>query len=175
MHLILNNVRFLIDVPEKTLNYHLLFSQEQQRAWSKIKDIQLLKGKLVSLIDVTLHCISEPFDIMSWIFILLMCIHVVSVTVFLFEWLSPRGYDMQKLPPRGNTFWGGKFFYTTNMVYRFFFSTFEILSWCSVSLYVLKVIFCLGCLTILSFWTVKRALCCWLKGSGFLSPVPVHK
>ena len=30
-----------------------------------------------------------------------MCINVVSVTVFLFEWLSPRGYDMQKLPPRG--------------------------------------------------------------------------
>ncbi len=58
-------------------------------------------GAFAYMSSNTLNYVSEPFDILSWIFILFMCINVVSVTVFLFEWLSPRGYDMQKLPPRG--------------------------------------------------------------------------
>ena len=39
---------------------------------------------------------------MSWIFILVLYIHIVSLTVFVFEWISPSGYDMKNYPPRGS-------------------------------------------------------------------------
>ena len=42
--------------------------------------------------------VSEPFDILSWIFILLMCIQVMALTLFIFEWLSPHGFDMERSP-----------------------------------------------------------------------------
>ncbi|KAK7489127.1 hypothetical protein BaRGS_00019641 [Batillaria attramentaria] len=35
----------------------------------------------------------EPFDITSWILILMLCIHVVALGVYIFEWLSPIGLD----------------------------------------------------------------------------------
>lgn len=47
---------------------------------------------------------AEPFDILSWVYILLMSINVVAIAVFLFEWLSPAGYDLARLPPRGDIF-----------------------------------------------------------------------
>lgn len=36
---------------------------------------------------------SEPFDMTSWILILLLCIHVVSILVFTFEYTSPNGLN----------------------------------------------------------------------------------
>ncbi|PVD39222.1 hypothetical protein C0Q70_01850 [Pomacea canaliculata] len=36
---------------------------------------------------------TEPFDITSWILILMLCIHTVALGVYLFEWLSPDGLD----------------------------------------------------------------------------------
>ena len=47
--------------------------------------------------------ISEPLDVMPWIFILVMCIQIVASTVFLFEWLSPFGYDGRNTPRGGKT------------------------------------------------------------------------
>ena len=46
-------------------------------------------------------CISEPFDYMSWLFILLMCMQAVAVTVYLFEWYSPSGLDRGAVAPTG--------------------------------------------------------------------------
>ncbi|CAG2162128.1 unnamed protein product [Oppiella nova] len=46
----------------------------------------------------------EPFDTISWIMILLISIQVSAFAIFLFEWLSPSGYDMNLVPPRDHKF-----------------------------------------------------------------------
>ena len=43
-------------------------------------------------------CVSEPYDTICWVIILVMCIQVLAVAVFLFEWLSPLGFSLQKAP-----------------------------------------------------------------------------
>ena len=33
----------------------------------------------------------EPFELTSWILILVVCVHAVGVAMLLYEWLSPHG------------------------------------------------------------------------------------
>nr|XP_027196255.1 glutamate receptor ionotropic, NMDA 2B-like [Dermatophagoides pteronyssinus] len=46
----------------------------------------------------------EPFDVISWIMILLVSIQIAAFAIFLFEWLSPSGYDMAMRPPKDHKF-----------------------------------------------------------------------
>ncbi|GAU93984.1 hypothetical protein RvY_05833-2 [Ramazzottius varieornatus] len=44
----------------------------------------------------------EPFDYLTWIIIAGVCIQCVSVFIFIFEWMSPDGLDMQPTPVKGD-------------------------------------------------------------------------
>ncbi|VDP29751.1 unnamed protein product, partial [Soboliphyme baturini] len=46
----------------------------------------------------------EPFESTTWIFILIVSIQGAAVSIFLFEWLSPRSFNMTKTPPPGHKF-----------------------------------------------------------------------
>ena len=81
----------------------------------------------------------EPYDVMSWIFILLVCINVVTACLFILEWLSPNGLNASLQQPSGilliHLFVLNHVLYLVCMRYTFF---------CSVScLYVLRFLSCL--------------------------------
>uniref|UniRef100_A0A8R1E3G7 Glutamate receptor n=1 Tax=Caenorhabditis japonica TaxID=281687 RepID=A0A8R1E3G7_CAEJA len=41
----------------------------------------------------------EPFEYSTWVIILFVCIHVAAISIFVFEWVSPYSFNMQKYPP----------------------------------------------------------------------------
>ena len=47
-----------------------------------------------------LPCFSEPFDKASWMLIALVAIQASTFSIFLFEWMSPSGYDMKITPSK---------------------------------------------------------------------------
>lgn len=44
----------------------------------------------------------EPYDYGAWCLILFISVHSVGASIFIFEWLSPRGLDQGRTPMRGN-------------------------------------------------------------------------
>lgn len=48
------------------------------------------------------YLLSEPFDMVAWLLILLLCIHVVSLALFIFEYASPLGMNRGTPHERGN-------------------------------------------------------------------------
>ena len=48
--------------------------------------------------------ILEPFDMASWMLVAFVSIHIAALSIFMFEWLSPSGYDMKMTPPRTHQF-----------------------------------------------------------------------
>uniref|UniRef100_A0AC34QH57 Uncharacterized protein n=1 Tax=Panagrolaimus sp. JU765 TaxID=591449 RepID=A0AC34QH57_9BILA len=46
----------------------------------------------------------EPFEYSTWAVILLVSIQGAALSIFIFEWVSPRSFNMKKYPPPGHKF-----------------------------------------------------------------------
>lgn len=51
---------------------------------------------------VSLLTLSEPYDYPSWCLILVFSVHATGASIFIYEWLSPRGLDQGRTSLRGN-------------------------------------------------------------------------
>ncbi|XP_061181697.1 glutamate receptor ionotropic, NMDA 2B-like isoform X2 [Saccostrea echinata] len=53
---------------------------------------------------ISAYAILEPYDYGAWCLILFISVHSVGASIFIFEWLSPRGLDQGRTPMREHSF-----------------------------------------------------------------------
>lgn len=97
---------------------------------------------------VSIVCL-EPFEFVTWVFILVISIQAAGTAIFIFEWLSPQSYDRNTKPPRGHKFslcrslwlvWATLFSASVNTdVPRSYVARFMALVWAAFSLTFIAV------------------------------------